>query len=198
MHEADAHPVRHQARGALADLGEPAAYSACAGAPASCGKSRAMVKSTSAQQRESPREAAARSGRSAGTTARRGTRSRPGSAADGRRRTCRAPRARRWRPGSARAWSARRGGASPRCTGTRGSTSAAPRGRRRVREYGVGPAPLSCSSQRCPAAPTTASPSEIARPSPSCPAQWPNWWPQAQTGTGKTAAFALPILAGWT
>ena len=45
-----------------------------------------------------------------------------------------------------------------------------------VREYGVMPAPLSCSSQRSPAA-FTVSPRVIARPSPSCPAQWPNWWP---------------------
>jgi hypothetical protein len=45
-----------------------------------------------------------------------------------------------------------------------------------VREYGVGPAPLSCSSHRAPAAFTT-SPRVIARPSPSWPAQWPNWWP---------------------
>ena len=38
------------------------------------------------------------------------------------------------------------------------------------REYGVGPAPLSCSSHRWPDAFST-SPSVIARPSPSCPAQ---------------------------
>jgi hypothetical protein len=45
-----------------------------------------------------------------------------------------------------------------------------------LREYGVGPAPFNCSSHRSPAA-LIASPSVIARPSPSCPAQWPNWWP---------------------
>jgi hypothetical protein len=39
-----------------------------------------------------------------------------------------------------------------------------------VREYGVRPAPLSCSSQRSPA-PLIVSPSVMARPSPSCPAQ---------------------------
>ncbi|KAG0731053.1 hypothetical protein G6F63_015994 [Rhizopus arrhizus] len=41
------------------------------------------------------------------------------------------------------------------------------------REYGVGPAPFNCSSQWRPSG-ATSSPSEIARPSPSCPAQWPN------------------------
>ena len=42
------------------------------------------------------------------------------------------------------------------------------------REYGVGPAPLSWSSSRLPDDVTT-SPSDMARPSPSCPAQLPNW-----------------------
>ena len=41
------------------------------------------------------------------------------------------------------------------------------------REYGVGPAPLSCTSQRAPLGPTS-SPSINARPSPSWPAQFPN------------------------
>lgn len=44
-------------------------------------------------------------------------------------------------------------------------------------EKGVGPAPLSCSSQRSPASVHT-SPTYMAAPSPSCPANWPNWWPQ--------------------
>jgi hypothetical protein len=45
-----------------------------------------------------------------------------------------------------------------------------------VRLYGVGPAPLICSSYR-PSSPTT-SPIKMAAPSPSCPAKLPNWWPQ--------------------
>mmetsp|Transcript_13105 Transcript_13105/g.30909 ORF Transcript_13105/g.30909 Transcript_13105/m.30909 type:complete len:208 (-) Transcript_13105:414-1037(-) len=46
-----------------------------------------------------------------------------------------------------------------------------------VREKGVSPAPLSCSSHRSPS-PLTSSPIYIAAPSPSCPAKVPNWWPQ--------------------
>ena len=45
-----------------------------------------------------------------------------------------------------------------------------------MREYGVRPAPLSCSSIG-PARPFS-SPSRMARPSPSWPAQTPNWWPE--------------------
>ena len=44
-----------------------------------------------------------------------------------------------------------------------------------VREYGVRPAPLSCSSRK-PSSVST-SPSVMARPSPNWPAQLPNWWP---------------------
>ena len=47
---------------------------------------------------------------------------------------------------------------------------------RYVREYGVRPAPLSCSSWREPSL-AIASASVMARPSPSCPAHWPNWCP---------------------
>ena len=45
-----------------------------------------------------------------------------------------------------------------------------------IREYGVRPAPFNCSSHG-PASPRT-SPSRWARPSPSRPAQTPNWWPE--------------------
>ena len=41
------------------------------------------------------------------------------------------------------------------------------------REYGVGPAPFNCNSQRCPCG-LMVSPRVIARPSPNCPAQLPN------------------------
>ena len=43
------------------------------------------------------------------------------------------------------------------------------------REYGVSPEPLSCNSQT--PEPVSTSPRVIARPSPNCPAQLPNWWP---------------------
>eukprot|EP00955_Chlamydomonas_euryale_P044747 352965-Chlamydomonas_euryale.AAC.11 len=44
------------------------------------------------------------------------------------------------------------------------------------RLYGVRPAPLSCNSHRWPSGPRTSA-MLIARPSPSCPAQLPNWCP---------------------
>ena len=99
-------------------------------APGSSGEREVDERAAAASCRRATR--GSRSCRSAGTTARRGTRPRPARAPGGRRRACRAPPARRWRRATARAWSARRGGASPRCTGTRAATSAAPRGRRRA------------------------------------------------------------------
>ena len=52
-------------------------------------------------------------------------------------------------------------------------TSRAPLRVRGEREYGVGPAPFNCSSRRDPST-AMAEPSEMARPSPSWPAQFPN------------------------
>jgi len=46
-----------------------------------------------------------------------------------------------------------------------------------MREYGVRPAPLSWISNDGPPAAGCHSPSSSARPSPSWPAQTPNWWP---------------------
>ena len=43
------------------------------------------------------------------------------------------------------------------------------------REYGVTPEPFSCNSKT--PVPVSTSPSVIALPSPSCPAQFPNWCP---------------------
>jgi hypothetical protein len=45
-----------------------------------------------------------------------------------------------------------------------------------LREYGVGPGALELQLPAL-AARVDVSPSVIARPSPSCPAQLPNWWP---------------------
>ncbi len=43
------------------------------------------------------------------------------------------------------------------------------------REYGVIPEPFNCNSSVF--SPVSTSPNVIALPSPSCPAQFPNWWP---------------------
>ena len=82
--------------------------------------------------------------------------------------------------------------ASERAAGTPIATSAAsPRSSRHAfcstarpsppREYGVRPEPLSATSHanslELRASPPRSSPSEMERPSPSCPAQFPNWWP---------------------
>ncbi|MNT20653.1 hypothetical protein D3C72_1559680 [compost metagenome] len=61
-----------------------------------------------------------------------------------------------------------------------------------MREYGVAPAPFSCSSMGpCSVA---ISPSRMARPSPSWPAQTPNWWPEYTADRGiERSATALPL-----
>ena len=61
-----------------------------------------------------------------------------------------------------------------------------------MREYGVSPAPLSCTS--CGPCGVANSPSKMARPSPSWPAQWPNWCPLYTLASGRMPGNSwLPV-----
>ena len=144
VHEAHRLPVRDQHRGAPRDLVEQGGVGLVRAARRAPGRSACeRVVGELLQQRVRRRGDAQQLevAEAQEASAPRGTRRRPARPRGCRRRTCRAPPARRWPPARARGWWARRGGASPRCTGTRASTSAAPRGRRRGASTAWAPRP---------------------------------------------------------